>query len=269
MAARTTTPTSAFGIKASAFAGGIMLSVRRASPQHYSPKAALHQGAGFTLIEVLVVIVIIAMMSSLAVLSIGDSFERKLRSEAERLQTVLLAASEEAIYGSSEFGIYLTENRYAPLRYDRVARGWVLIGERPFLTHELPAGMVMELTVDGFVPPTDEAIGGDSDDIDYEDRELFADDDNERETEDAISQIRDAIAESGIEESTFGSLAAAIQLETVSLQPQVTLLSSGEQTAFRVVFRSPDPANESQIELKSDGFSMPRVKSLTRVDDAL
>lgn len=234
---------------------------------HASQRRLLFSSRGFTLIEMLIVIVIIAMISSLAVLSIGDSLERKLRSEAERLQTVLLAASEEAVYGTTELGLYLTENRYAPLRYDKVARGWVLIGERPFLMHELPPGMVMQFTIEGFAPPTDDTIAGNRDIVDYEDRELFAEDDDEDETEDAISEIRKALEESGVDEAAFGSLAAAVQLETVSLVPQVTLLSSGEQTAFTVVFRSIDPNNQSEVELKADGFSMPRIKSLTRVDD--
>ncbi|HIZ51789.1 MAG TPA: prepilin-type N-terminal cleavage/methylation domain-containing protein, partial [Candidatus Pseudomonas excrementavium] len=52
---------------------------------------------GFTLMELLVVLVLIGVVAGLASLSIGDGAERKLRSETERLAATLSLARDELL----------------------------------------------------------------------------------------------------------------------------------------------------------------------------
>lgn len=74
---------------------------------------------GFTLIEVMVVIVIIAVMAAMIVVSVtlGDP-RRELTKEAERLRTVLALAAEEAVIQQVELGAELTESGYQFLKWD-------------------------------------------------------------------------------------------------------------------------------------------------------
>lgn len=74
---------------------------------------------GFTLIEVLVVIVIIGVMAGMIVVSMtmGDP-RRELLREAERLRTVLSLAAEEAVIQQIELGAEFTESGYRFLKWD-------------------------------------------------------------------------------------------------------------------------------------------------------
>lgn len=74
---------------------------------------------GFTLIEVMVVIVIIGVMASMIVVSVslGDP-RRELMHEADRLRAVLSLAAEEAVIQQVELGAEFTESGYRFLKWD-------------------------------------------------------------------------------------------------------------------------------------------------------
>jgi general secretion pathway protein H len=63
---------------------------------------------GFTLIEMLLVIVVMAIMASLMLASISDNPLRQLEREAQRLQASLKMAADEAVLQSRELGLALT-----------------------------------------------------------------------------------------------------------------------------------------------------------------
>lgn len=68
---------------------------------------------GFTLIEVLVVVVIIGVMATLAVLSVGGrSIEGRLADEARRLHELMLLAGDEAVLQGMELGFVQTPEGY-------------------------------------------------------------------------------------------------------------------------------------------------------------
>lgn len=72
------------------------------------PKTA----AGFTLIEVLVVVVIAGVITSVAVLSLGDRSEQKLDAETRRFTSLLEMARDEAVLKSSQIGLGFWERGY-------------------------------------------------------------------------------------------------------------------------------------------------------------
>jgi len=68
---------------------------------------------GFTLIEILVTITIIAVMASMTVLTFGGSEIRDaLKAESERLAIALQLAQEEAILRGLDIGVSLREDGY-------------------------------------------------------------------------------------------------------------------------------------------------------------
>lgn len=66
---------------------------------------------GFSLVEMLVVLMIMGLLAGMAVLTLpGD--ERKLRAEAERFAARTLAARDEAIVGSRPVSLVVSEQGY-------------------------------------------------------------------------------------------------------------------------------------------------------------
>jgi general secretion pathway protein H len=63
------------------------------------------QARGFTLIEIMVVIVIAGIMVSLAVITISDRSTTELEQEGKRLHALMRLMTEEAIMQSREIGL--------------------------------------------------------------------------------------------------------------------------------------------------------------------
>jgi general secretion pathway protein H len=202
---------------------------------------------GFTLIELLVVLVIISMFSGMIVLSIGDNFSRELRSEAERFQRLIVAASDEAIFTSSQLGVAIDKSRYSLVRLDPVSQSWLPLTGQAFRLHSLPESMKMSWSIEGFSRP-----GSDDtpQNINFGDGNSSGSDDDE---DDRIGAY-DLGDESDIDLKNIAQK---------NIVPQILMLSSGEVTVFSVEFSAIEAvANDYVISVISDGFSLPSIKSI-------
>lgn len=106
---------------------------------------------GFSLLELLVVIVIIGVLVGMMTLSIGVvGNDGGLRDEADRFSDSLAIAREMAELEGRDYGLWLQPTGYAVLRFDGVARKWADIpGEAHFQPHDLPDGIAFELIIEG------------------------------------------------------------------------------------------------------------------------
>ena len=116
---------------------------------------------GFSLLEVLVVLLIVGLMVSMAGLNLGSSRSRTLESTARTLLQQMRLAREEAILLDRQFGLLLEEvapedddiasepfYRYRWLRYEDAAQRWVVLpGQIGYTGSSLPPGIDAELTV--------------------------------------------------------------------------------------------------------------------------
>ena len=104
---------------------------------------------GFTLLELLVVIVLIGIIISFAVLSIGDGGrQERLKQEAQRIYSLFALAGEEAVLRSLEFGVVVRKQGYAFVVYD--GEGWLPITDDDmFREHSLPDAVELSLFMDG------------------------------------------------------------------------------------------------------------------------
>lgn len=88
------------------------------------PRSSSQQG--FTLIELMVVLVVVGLLISLVGMNIGGGGERRELTEVTRtLYLRMQAAADEAVLTSSEIGIRFEEdNRYRFLTFDRDNAEW-------------------------------------------------------------------------------------------------------------------------------------------------
>lgn len=112
--------------------------------------APARKHSGFTLLELLVVLVVVGIMVSMAVLSFGVlGRDRQAEEEARRFWTVLRQAREEAELRVEDIGIFVSAGAYEYLRLDSRKDEWQLIdGDELFAQRELPEGLRFRLRLE-------------------------------------------------------------------------------------------------------------------------
>jgi general secretion pathway protein H len=112
-------------------------------PLHLPSSRPASAVAGFTLMEVLVVIVIIGVIVSAATLSFGIlGGDRESEDEARRFWALLQQAREEAELQTADIGVYVAASSYEFLRMDPRKRLWVPIaGDVLYFPRQLPEGL--------------------------------------------------------------------------------------------------------------------------------
>jgi general secretion pathway protein H len=98
---------------------------------------------GFTLMEIMVVVIIIGIMIAVATLSTSLlGRDRESEEQARRIWAVLRQAREESELQSLDTGVFLSATGYEFMRYDTRRALWVPIeNDKLFATRELPDGL--------------------------------------------------------------------------------------------------------------------------------
>ncbi len=105
---------------------------------------------GFTLIEILVVLVIMAVVISLAVLSIGTTGrDAQLDEESRRIEGLVDILHERALLEGRDFGLRIAPNAYEFVVYSPDRDRWLpLNDEHEFRHRDLPKGVSFQLQLD-------------------------------------------------------------------------------------------------------------------------
>jgi general secretion pathway protein H len=162
--------------------------------------------SGFTLIEILIVMLIIGIIMGLAVLSINLNQSSILEDEIGRIRSLTMMAGEEAILQGEEMAVQIHSNGYQFLRLLQTADAWQwapVNEDRLFRPRCFPPGVSINLEIEG-EPAILEKMPCESGDV-------LLDADNEEE------DVRDNLKEDNENEI-----------------PKVFLLSSGEMTPFEL-----------------------------------
>ena len=105
---------------------------------------------GFTLLELLVVLVVLGVMVAMATLSFGVlGRDRQSEEESRRFWAVLQQAREEAELQAQDLGVFVSAEAYEYLRFDTRRNEWQpIVGDDLFEQRELPEGLRFRLRVD-------------------------------------------------------------------------------------------------------------------------
>lgn len=109
---------------------------------------------GFTLIEIMVVIVLIGLMASVVQFNFGgNSPDKQLEKESQRFSAVFNIAAEYSMLNNIELGLVIEDETYQFLVFD--GESWVKPEDNEILeVYTLPETIELELTLDDL--PLDE-----------------------------------------------------------------------------------------------------------------
>ena len=121
---------------------------------------------GFTLIEILVVLVIMAVIISLAVLSIGTTGrDTQLDEESRRIQGLVDILHERALLEGRDFGLRIEPTGYGFVVYSADRDRWLPLGdEHEFRHRDLPKGVTFQLELDSVqvvLKPLEQSLSSD------------------------------------------------------------------------------------------------------------
>ncbi|TBW56011.1 type II secretion system protein GspH [Marinobacter halodurans] len=104
----------------------------------------MSRSRGFTLIEIMVVLVLVGLLAVIAVVNLGGGAQqRELENRARELFLLMQTASEQAVLNNQELGLLIDDNGYRFLMYDDAKQTWGRQKERLFAPRQLPEWMAV------------------------------------------------------------------------------------------------------------------------------
>ena len=182
---------------------------------------------GFTLLELLIVIVLIAVIMSVTVAGMGNrGGDAAAAEEAQRLAALIELARDRAESSAEEWGLDVEQAGYSFLVYEPRTQRWRPAQDERFRERSLPDALQLGVEVDAR-----EVAGGDGE----RGRGRAARDD-------------------------AGGLAGGQRGKDDARVPDILLLSSGEASQF-VLRVGPPGAPEQAWTLRTDGLAMVRASA--------
>lgn len=110
-----------------------------------------HSERGFTLLEILIVVVLVAILTAAAINTINFVVdEADAKTEAQRIAALATLAAEEAVLTGREYGLRIGDETLEFLLFDDLTREWQpLADDRIFHPRPIPESIRLELVLEG------------------------------------------------------------------------------------------------------------------------
>lgn len=109
------------------------------------------QSKGYTLIEILIVLFIVSIVTSMAFVTIGGNENRRLESFANELTQMLTLAEEQAMLQPSVLGLSVNEQALQFASYEtqeeEKKKSWVPLTDKLLGHHRIPKGVELAIEV--------------------------------------------------------------------------------------------------------------------------
>ena len=103
-----------------------------------------HTAAGFTLLEVLVVVAVIAIVVAMVGLNVGGDAARRVKDEAQRLALLVQTAQEEAVLQGAVVILMASEDHYEFLKPGKDGKPEPLQGDEVLRRRQLHDSIVID-----------------------------------------------------------------------------------------------------------------------------
>ena len=207
-------------------------------------KVSTHKLRGFTLVEILVVVVLVAIAMSVVVGSFtGVDQQQELHGYMERLTLRLELARDKAMQNNREWGVYVDHEGVRFAEFDEINGRWDLRAERPFKHEEYSLSLEFRVEVESFAG------------INIADANVFAN------KSDGLEGLGGGLG-GGLGRGTKQSNNSREELGF----PDLVIFSSGETTPFTII-AEPKEWRSEPWQIASDGFTRAALTRVGVVDE--
>ncbi|MBW3141147.1 type II secretion system minor pseudopilin GspH [Ferrimonas balearica] len=199
---------------------------------HAKPRQQASRQRGFTLLEILLVLVVmgLAAMSVTLVLG-GDPRQEAMEKAGNEFRVVVGMALEEATLSGEQLGIVMEEDHYYFVRWNLDTEKWEPVGgDALYRDRNWPEGVEASVELEGMP---------------------------------LVQEDEDTESEFGLDESLFE---LSEEEKRKNPEPQLLLMPSGEMTGFTLLLLS-DVPGQRDLELEMVGDPLGRINWLAELEE--
>jgi type II secretion system protein H len=192
------------------------------------PGSSLPRQRGFTLIEILVVVAIIAVIIVGAILSLGvTGKDSQLERERDRLSALMAYVHERGGMLTLEYGIRCGQHGYRFVYFNTVANQWAPeTVDDTLRPRRMPAGLALTLVIEG--------------------RPIVLDDK-------ALTISKRDTTPAGGTISTLGDITSSFNSQLADNSPQIMLFSNGDMNSFALTIARDGVRRSATLQSNADG----------------
>lgn len=222
-----------------------------------APVRRASRHAGFTLLEILVVVLIIGILTAGMLLSMNFAGkDTELETESKRLLSLMNYVQEQAELQTRDYGIYFGQSGYEFVVYDARTGAWRSVPEDDALRERmLPSGLDFKLVVDARPivldetmkePPTQQSASN-------SDADSGSDSAPASQTHPSAVPHASSSSDSDSGSSSGSDPDSDSDSQANAFAPQVMLFSSGDLSSFTITVERPSAGRSITLDENKNG----------------